>query len=254
MVGRVVADSRHLFVNQRRDRDVSESLAAGYMTSCQRGTWSWQLRHATRNRREADETRAHRTQPRDHGRRTRDSRHARSRGADPAEAWRRSISGGDFTRSSAADFGRHPCRAGFRRRLPSRRKRHLRLNRAVARRRVRRCGRRRMLARGLARCRLRAEIARSASDIETVNEAHSQGRLLLTDDKHFGELVFRWRCRVPGLVLLRIEPEVGDLKWTRLNAAILRFGDGLLGRYTVVEGARFRSRPLIERLPRPSRS
>ncbi|MFL6951095.1 MAG: DUF5615 family PIN-like protein [Xanthobacteraceae bacterium] len=98
-----------------------------------------------------------------------------------------------------------------------------------------------------------AEIARSASDIEIVNEAHSQGRLLLTEDKDFGELVFRWRRRLPGLVLLRIEPEVGDLKWTRLNAAILIFGDGLLGRYTVVEEARFRSRPLIEMLPRPSR-
>jgi len=36
-----------------------------------------------------------------------------------------------------------------------------------------------------------AEIARNASDIEIVNEAHSQGRLLLTEDKDFGELVFR---------------------------------------------------------------
>ncbi|MFL4967755.1 MAG: DUF5615 family PIN-like protein [Xanthobacteraceae bacterium] len=36
-----------------------------------------------------------------------------------------------------------------------------------------------------------AEIAGSASDIEIVNEAHSQGRLLLTEDKDFG------RARVP---------------------------------------------------------
>ena len=73
-----------------------------------------------------------------------------------------------------------------------------------------------------------------------------EGRLFLTEDKDFGELVFRFKRAVPGVVLLRIDPEKPHLKWTRLEAAIARFGEGLFGRYVVIEEARFRSRPLLK--------
>jgi hypothetical protein len=69
-------------------------------------------------------------------------------------------------------------------------------------------------------------------------------RLLLTEDKDFGELVFRRERAVPGVVLMRINPENPALKAVRLAAAIERYGDGLFGRYTVIEGGRFRSRRL----------
>lgn len=91
-----------------------------------------------------------------------------------------------------------------------------------------------------------AESGPGATDTQIVRRAHDDGRLLLTEDKDFGELVFRWRREVPGLVLLRIEPANQSLKWARLNAAIVRFADALLGRFTVVEENRFRSRPLID--------
>jgi hypothetical protein len=68
--------------------------------------------------------------------------------------------------------------------------------------------------------------------------------LLLTEDKDFGDLVFRQGRPVPGIVLLRIDPSRRLQKAARLMAAIDRFGDGLIGRYTVIEEARFRSRPL----------
>jgi hypothetical protein len=45
-------------------------------------------------------------------------------------------------------------------------------------------------------------------------------------------------------VLVRIDPEHALLRGERLQAAIERFGDALIGRYTVVEAFRFRSRPL----------
>ena len=89
-----------------------------------------------------------------------------------------------------------------------------------------------------------AEAAPSATDADIVALARREGRLLLTEDKDFGDLVIRGRAEVPGLVLLRIDPRQRDLKWTRLEAAIARYGDLLLGRYTVVEEARFRSRVL----------
>ena len=89
-----------------------------------------------------------------------------------------------------------------------------------------------------------AETAPSATDVDIVDLAQRDGRLLLTEDKDFGDLVIRQRAEVPGLLLLRIDPRQRALKWTRLEAAIGRYGDLLLGRYTVVEEARFRSREL----------
>jgi predicted nuclease of predicted toxin-antitoxin system len=91
-----------------------------------------------------------------------------------------------------------------------------------------------------------AEIAPSANDAEVMARALREGRLLLTEDKDFGDLVFRHGSRVPGIVLLRLDPAKHVLKQRRLEAAVARFGEaGLLGRYTIVEEARFRSRPLL---------
>jgi predicted nuclease of predicted toxin-antitoxin system len=89
------------------------------------------------------------------------------------------------------------------------------------------------------------ESARGADDDTIAEFATRENRLLLTEDKDFGELVFRWNRRIPGLILLRIEPEKRAIKLPRLEAAIGIFADNLFGRYTVVEEARFRSRPLL---------
>jgi predicted nuclease of predicted toxin-antitoxin system len=83
-----------------------------------------------------------------------------------------------------------------------------------------------------------------ATDGEIISRAHAESRLLLTEDKDFGELAFRWGRAVPGVVLLRVEPDNHALKRERLNVAIDRFGDALFGRFTVVEERRLRSRPL----------
>jgi len=90
------------------------------------------------------------------------------------------------------------------------------------------------------------EVSPGASDLEALNRAQHEGRLLLTEDKDFGELVFRRMSPVPGLVLLRIDPERRSLKWLRLEAAIGKFGESLFNRYTVVEQSRFRSRRLAQ--------
>jgi predicted nuclease of predicted toxin-antitoxin system len=89
-----------------------------------------------------------------------------------------------------------------------------------------------------------AEVGPAAGDVEVIGRARLESRLLLTEDKDFGDLVFRRGAQAPGVVLLRIDPAMHELKEERLDAAISRFGDGLAGRYTIVEPARFRSRPL----------
>jgi hypothetical protein len=87
-------------------------------------------------------------------------------------------------------------------------------------------------------------IAPRASGLGVMQLAEYEARLPLTGEKDFGGLVFRQARPVPGVVLIRIDPTHRARKAERLMAAIDRFGAGLLGRYTVIEGARFRSRPL----------
>ena len=83
-------------------------------------------------------------------------------------------------------------------------------------------------------------------DVDVVELAIREGRLLLTEDKDFGDLVFRRGRAVPGIVLLRISSESPRLQNERLMTAIDRYNDGLFGQYLVIEEARFRSRPLWE--------
>ncbi len=88
------------------------------------------------------------------------------------------------------------------------------------------------------------EIAPRATDLDVMSRAAQDQRLLLTEDKDFGDLVFRHARPVAGIVLMRIGPGQRQRKAERLMAAIERFGDTLFGRYVVIEEARFRSRPL----------
>jgi len=89
-----------------------------------------------------------------------------------------------------------------------------------------------------------AEAAAGLSDADVMSLALHEKRLLLTEDKDFGDLVFRRERTVPGVVLVRINPENPVLKAMRLTAAIERYGERLFGRYMVIEEGRFRSRRL----------
>jgi predicted nuclease of predicted toxin-antitoxin system len=89
-----------------------------------------------------------------------------------------------------------------------------------------------------------AETAPGLNDADVIALALREKRLLLTEDKDFGDFVFRRERAVPGVVLMRIDADNSELKAIRLAAAIERYGEGLFGRYMVIEEARFRSRPL----------
>jgi predicted nuclease of predicted toxin-antitoxin system len=89
-----------------------------------------------------------------------------------------------------------------------------------------------------------AEASAGLSDADVITLALREKRLLLTEDKDFGDLVFRRERTVPGVVLMRIGTETPAMKTTRLAAAIERYGEGFFGRYTVIEEGRSRSRHL----------
>jgi len=89
-----------------------------------------------------------------------------------------------------------------------------------------------------------AEAVSGLGDADVIALALRGRRLLLTEDKDFGDLVFRRERAIPGVVLMRIGPEHPALKAMRLAAAIERYGEGLFGCYIVIEEGRFRSRRL----------
>lgn len=95
-----------------------------------------------------------------------------------------------------------------------------------------------------------AEGNASASDIAIVRLAHDEERILLTEDKDFGDLAFRLTMPIPSVVLLRLGLYDNAAKWARLEAAIDHFGSNLLGRFVVIDDKRFRSRPLLRSIHR----
>ena len=95
-----------------------------------------------------------------------------------------------------------------------------------------------------------AEAAAGLRDVEVVALAMRENRLLLTADKDFGDLVFRRGRSVPGVVLMRINPDRAELKTIRLAAAIDRYGEELFGRYMVIEGGMLPVTSAVERIVR----
>ena len=88
------------------------------------------------------------------------------------------------------------------------------------------------------------EEMRSESDETILRRAQDEGRIVVTHDKDFGELAFRWRLQAScGVILLRlsgVSPE-ND------NQRILKVMNGevdLRGHFTVVTDDLVRIRPL----------
>jgi predicted nuclease of predicted toxin-antitoxin system len=66
------------------------------------------------------------------------------------------------------------------------------------------------------------DVAPRSTDVEVMHRADSENRLLLTEDKDFGDLVFRQAKPVPGIVLLRIDSSRRSHKGPRLLVANYR--------------------------------
>lgn len=68
------------------------------------------------------------------------------------------------------------------------------------------------------------------------------GAILVTNDKDFGELVFRQGRFSHGVVLLRLAGVAADRKGSFLAAALDQWGSQIPGSFTVVERFRVRIR------------
>ena len=83
-----------------------------------------------------------------------------------------------------------------------------------------------------------------APDKDVLDEADSDDRVLITEDRDFGELVVRQRLKVRGIILLELD-RVTSAAEAELVAEIVRIhASKLTGNLLVVEPARIRVRPL----------
>lgn len=83
------------------------------------------------------------------------------------------------------------------------------------------------------------------SDDEVLQSAFIEDRILLTEDKDFGELVYRLKKPARGIILIRIDVQERNAKWPRLKALVAKHENRLPGNFVVVHINKFRFRPLI---------
>lgn len=88
------------------------------------------------------------------------------------------------------------------------------------------------------------EVSPGATDEVVLQQAFAQQRILLTEDKDFGELVVRLGLPTYGLVLLRMNPADSAGKLTRLRYVLAHRGPRLAGSFTIVDAKKTRFRPL----------
>ncbi len=89
------------------------------------------------------------------------------------------------------------------------------------------------------------ESAPSSTDKEVLEKANSESRIIITEDKDFGHLVFRLKLKAIGVILLRFTVENRHLKWPRLKKLIELKSTDLLKKFVVVEKDKFRIQPMV---------
>jgi predicted nuclease of predicted toxin-antitoxin system len=88
------------------------------------------------------------------------------------------------------------------------------------------------------------ESMRGAADVEILQRAFAEDRILLTEDKDFGELVYRLQYPARGIILLRFRARDRALKISRLRDLLAREAGRLPGLFVVLEADKVRIRPL----------
>ena len=87
------------------------------------------------------------------------------------------------------------------------------------------------------------EQARGLDDGEVLQKALEEGRILITNDKDFGELIFHQRRAHRGVVLLRLGDERAGNKIRVLNLLLRGYADQLAGNFVVATEKRVRISP-----------
>lgn len=89
------------------------------------------------------------------------------------------------------------------------------------------------------------EVAAGMPDSEILKRAADEGRIVLTADKDFGELVFRSGHPIPaGVILLRL-PSGDPTELTERACRVIESRADWEGHFSVIESDRLRMSPLV---------
>jgi len=83
-------------------------------------------------------------------------------------------------------------------------------------------------------------------DVDVLQLAASDQRVVVTADKDFGELVFVHRIKCPGVVLIRVALATESDRVAHIRALWSRVMSRLPGSFVTVTAGRVRARPLTQ--------
>ena len=89
-----------------------------------------------------------------------------------------------------------------------------------------------------------AESRKQTPDADLLAEAEAQGYVVLTEDKDFGEAIFRGHANSHGVVLLRMENRPAAIRLARLQQVWTLVESRVPGHFVVVTASKIRLRPL----------
>lgn len=88
------------------------------------------------------------------------------------------------------------------------------------------------------------DLNKSMKDEQVLKLAEDESQILLTNDKDFGEWVFRWQRKVAGVILFRIKGQNPEVKVNLLGKLLGEYQNKLSGYFVVITERRFRFTPL----------
>jgi len=88
-----------------------------------------------------------------------------------------------------------------------------------------------------------AEVARTLEDSEVLERAVRDMRVLLTEDKDFGQLIYAGARKSSGVILIRFPPSARPALPAQVLVTIQHHGEQLAGAFVVLEPHRTRVRP-----------
>lgn len=89
-----------------------------------------------------------------------------------------------------------------------------------------------------------AETRSGAADADILHAANADGRILITEDRDFGEMVIRQRLGLHGVLLLELDRLSNATEADTVADVVAAHADRLSGNLVVVEPGRIRVRPL----------
>jgi predicted nuclease of predicted toxin-antitoxin system len=89
-----------------------------------------------------------------------------------------------------------------------------------------------------------AEVMPEADDASILARAFEERRVLVTNDKDFGELVFRGGHAHAGVILLRLHDESSSNRARVVQAVLQQCGEVLVGHFVVATDTHIRVRPV----------